>query len=345
MGASISVAPALFLLIIAAIAALFYYIYYKNKINRALENGEDAESAGLEPASFTKTALIAVLMIILIIMLFRISSLRSQLTDMENKLNNVQQQVYAEQNILNDISKKLDQQASIIEDYSVSYGKFDAKTHSAEILFTVTPKQASEDSMLTVTAGKQMVILQKSALGSYTGKLRMDIFAETDETSEPRLTITTNGESRHEVFGNNELSELWLRYLPTIASQGFGTKYDGNTLSVSGDLHLEIFSKNEMSEFIKDSFRLRTEVNHYITEETDISADVTWNDGRGVYQKPFEYSTSLGKNETFRLTVTAKDTNGYTHEYTVLSHMDDGQKTDIKTHDMRILDAEGNQIN
>ena len=88
MGASISVAPALFLLIIAAIAALFYYIYYKNKINRALENGEDAESAGLEPASFTKTALIAVLIIILIIMLFRISSLRSQLTDMENKLNN-----------------------------------------------------------------------------------------------------------------------------------------------------------------------------------------------------------------------------------------------------------------
>ena len=345
MGASISLAPALFLLIIAALAAFGYYKYYKIKVNKALEAGTDAEGAGLEPASFTKTALIIVLIIILIIMLFRISSLRTQLANMENKLNNVQQQVYAEQNILNDISKKLDQQASMIEDYSVSYGQFDAKTHSAEILFTITPKQASENSMLTLTVGKQMVILQKSAMGSYTGKLRMDIFADIDETSEPRLTITTNGESRHEVFGKNELSELWLRYLPTITSQGFVTKYEENKLSVTGDLHLDIFSKNEVSEFIKDSFRLRIEVNHYIQEETDISSDVTWNGDQGTYHKPFEYSVTIAKDEEFRLIVTAKDTNGYTHEYTALSHIDDGQKTDIKYNGLRILDAEGKQIN
>ena len=332
------IAPILILLVIAAVAALVYFFFYKERVNKALEDDGDAGSAGPEPSSVTRTGLIIVLIIALILMLFRISDLKTKLSNIESTLNNMQQQLYAE---LRDVKEAVEKQGSLIESYSIDFGKLDTSSHTAEITFTVMPKEAKADSMLTITAGKQFVILQRNASGSYTGKLRTDIFADIDGSSEPRLTMTTDGVIKTEVFGKYELTELWYRYLPgIIPSFNSEGKYDGKAWSIKGDLRLELFSKNDVSRFVKDSIRLCTEVGGKIIEEKDISSELN---GHGIYYAPLDISVNAGEDESFRLIVTAKDSNGYTHEYTLFDR--DYGSWDSYSYNMRIFDATGKQIN
>ncbi len=343
METSLSIAPLLTILIIAGLAAFGYYKYYKSRINKALEDGNDTETSAPEPASVTRIALLMVLVIIMMSMSFRISSLRTHLSSIENKLNNIQQQVYSQQNILNDISKKLDQQASMIESYSVSYGAFDVDTHSAELFFTVTPKETDENSMLAITVGKQTAILQKTAQGSFTGNLRVDIFENTNADAAPRLIITKNGTSRSETFGISDLSDLWHRYLPDITCTGLHSEQkteDGmKVISAKGELHLDLFSKNNVSEFMKGSIRMYTEIGGKITEDKDLSSDVVWDKGHGVVHTPVELSASIRPDEKVRILVSAKDNNGYSYEYTIFS------TEESESGRMKIFDAAGNQLN
>ena len=84
METSLSIAPLLTILIIAGLAAFGYYKYYKSRINKALEDGNDTETSAPEPASVTRIALLMVLVIIMMSMSFRISSLRTHLSSIEN---------------------------------------------------------------------------------------------------------------------------------------------------------------------------------------------------------------------------------------------------------------------
>lgn len=202
------------------------------------------------------------------------------------------------------------------------------------------PKESKADSILTVTAGKQFVVLQRTADGSYTGKLRMDIFADIDGSEGLRLTITTDGVMNTEVFARHELSELWYRYIPGMAIQKeYNTSYDQKTLNITGDLKLEVFIKNDVSKFIQDSFRLCTEVGGKITDEEDISSDII---SHGFFYRQLKYSANVEPGESFRLIVTAKDSNGYFHEYTVF---DNDPNSWLTANDMKIFDAAGNQLN
>ena len=334
MKAGIAViTPLLMLLAIAAVAALVYFFFYRQRVNKALEEGGDADKAGPEPSSLTRTVLIIVLIIALILMMFRISDLKTKLNNMESTLGNMQQQLNVK---LEEVREAVEKQGSLIESYSIDFGKLDAASHTADITFTVMPKESKADSMLTVTAGKQFVVLQRTAAGSYTGKLHTDIFADIDGSAEPRLTITTDGVMNTEVFARHELSELWYRYLPGIIVSG---NYEGgptkNGYSFKGDLHLDVFSKNDISSFIKDSFRLCAEVDGKITEEKDISSEIN---SYGIYYAPIEYTVGEDQYDKFRLIITAKDSNGYSHEYTFIG-------SDPSQHNVRIFDAAGNQLN
>ena len=76
-----------------------------------------------------------------------------------------------------------------------------------------------------------------------------------------------------------------------------------------------------------------------ITEEKDISSEIN---SYGIYSAPIEYTVGEDQYDKFRLIITAKDSNGYSHEYTVIDYSDGG---DRYTYNMRIFDAAGNLLN
>ena len=317
------VAPILILLVIAAIIAILYLLIYKKRVNRALAKGEGADGAGPEPSSVSRSALLIVLIIIMGIMLLRISDLKSTLWNINNTVSSQSSQIMNLQNQISQLSDMLKKQESIISDFSVEFGKLDADRHSAEVIFTATPKEVKDSTELKLTAGSHTVKLERKGTSStFTGKLTADIFEEFPD--QPKITLTTDGVSRTEELEYYELTELWLHYMPKIMVSGGGTaEFNKDTLKIDWDIQIDFISKAENAGFAREGIIMKTLIDGKVTDEKDISSEVNWDGDWGTYNTDLTGNITLEKGQSYKIIVTAKDSNGYTHETTVLDLVED----------------------
>ena len=341
MRARISiVAPIVIILVLAALAAILYLFIYKKRVNRALVKGEGADSAGPEPSSVSRSALIIALIIVMAITLIRIADLNSSVKSLSSVISNQSNQISQLQFQISQMQQAIAAQDSMLTDYSFEFGSYDAASHSAKIIFTATPKEAADDTEMTLSAAGCTVKLEKDgARAQFKGEITADIFGQTTEL--PEITIKTDGISRTEKLEYYELGDLWLHYLPKIMVAGGGsTEEDGSKIDVDWEIQLDFYSKNDSTFFSKEGIVLKIQAGDSVKEE-DISGKVTWNGSWGRFHTDLKEKYKLEEGQTFRITVSAKDSLGYTHEVTIL-------EVPAKlggTEDYVLLDASGKKLN
>ena len=320
------VAPIVIILVLAALAAILYLFIYKKRVIRALVKGEGADSAGPEPSSVSRSALIIALIIVMAITLIRIADLNSSVRSLSSVINNQSNQISQLQFQISQMQQALAAQDSMLTDYSFEFGSYDAASHSAKIIFTATPKEAADDTEMTLSAAGRTVKLEKDgARAQFTGVITADIFGQTTEL--PEITIKTDGISRTENLEYYELSDLWLHYLPKIMVAGGGSA-------------VEDYSKNDSTFFSKEGIVLKIQAGDSVKEE-DISGKVTWNGSWGRFNTDLKEKYKLEAGQTFRITASAKDSLGYTHEVTIL----EVPAKEGGTEEYRLLDASGKKLN
>ena len=334
------IAPVIIVLAIVALAVIIYLFVYKSRVNRALANGEGRDGAGPEPGSVGRSGLIIALIVIMAVSLIRIGNLNSKLDNANNMLTNQNSQIVGLRDQLQKLEDELNRQNSLIADYSVEFGAFDKQKQTAEIKVSVLPKEAGEDTSVVFKAGSHTVELERGASGTwFTGKFTAGLFERFDD--EPLVIMTTGGISSSEELEYYELTDLSLHYIPVIMVSGGGqAEYSGGKLDLNWDVQLDFFTKSGTEEFVKEGIVLKIETGSQ-TEEKDISKDIEWNGTWGRYLISFDKKYELEKGQHFKVTVTAKDSLGYTHELVAADLTEDRPAAEEV---YRIFDASGKQL-
>ena len=330
-----AVAPILVLLIIAAAAAIAYFLFYRRRVNKALQ--QDGEGgAGPEPASVTRTGFIVVLIIALFLMMLRIGGLSSQIGTLNNEIQQQSMQIQSLRLSIDGLKAAIDKAESAVSSDDHWIIGFNERDNTAEIMFSVIPAKASDDTQVSIVAGDKVVQLEKTAKGSFEGVLKADIFGSYPGVV--RALITSGGATVSEEL-NYTLDGLWVEYLPQLISDG-GGETDVNSGKLSVRWHSNVYFQNsDYADFDLKSARLVEETDGKVTSEKDISSELGRNMDMDCYTADVDKKVSY--SGSYRLYVTAKDSKGYTHEMVLISlEGTNGRPSVDQTEDL-IYDAGG----
>ncbi len=301
------VAPILVLLGIAAAAAIVYFLIYRSRINRSLQDGEGG--AGPEPANVTRSGFIVVLIIALILMFLRIGGLSSQITVMNNTLQRQYDDIRTLERYIVELKESVNKANSSILDNDFEIISFSEKDNTAEIFFSVTPAEAKEDTKVSVVAGDKTVSLARTEKGTFEGTMKADIFGSLPGAV--KALITTDGVTVSESL-NYTLDGLWIEYLPQLITDGGGqTDVSGGKIRISWDSNV-YFLDSDYAGFDLKSARLIEEIDGKVVSEDDISSKLVKNQGMDSFNVKVDKKVSYS-GRSYRLYVTAKDSKGYTH--------------------------------
>ena len=339
-----ALAPILILLFLALAGAVGYFLIYRKRVNRALDEGADMDSAGPEPANVSRSGLMIVLIIAMGIMLIRIANLNSTVKQLNDTVSAQNSRLMQIQSALDELQENMKEETRLIADLQVNYGEMNSSDHTAELTFTVTPKKVTDETALTLIADDIRIPLQKSSQdNSFTGTLKTDIFYPFGEPL--KVLISQNGETLSEETDYYELTELWLHYLPQIITSGGGTsEYKKDVMKIDWTIGLDLIRKTEYGSFEKSGITLTTLIDGQVTETRDISDEISWGEDYGVMRLSVKKDVSMKENQTLAMVVSAKDTMGYTHECTVLNLTGIHSHEEEKSDEYRIYDASGKLI-
>ncbi len=176
------------LIIIALIIFAVYSLIYKSKINKKLQNNEStAHVSMVSTASLGKGILTIGFIIVSISVISMLSELSSDIYNVQNNLNNKINSLMYE---ISALKNQLQEQASEFTMFESQLGKVDNVNHTVEAIFRCIPKTSGNDTSISVTIGKNSVILEKASDGIYSGKTDLPLFEAINETY---VSITTNG--------------------------------------------------------------------------------------------------------------------------------------------------------
>ena len=339
-----ALAPIIILLLLAAAGAVIYFLIYRKRVNRALNEGSDVDSAGPEPASVSRSGLMIVLIIAMGIMLIRIANLNSNIKRLNDMVANQSYQLMNIQNELEELQQNMKEEASLISDFNMIFNQMDPADHTAELTFQVTPKKTTEDMTIVVAADDMRIPLQRSSQGTtFTGSCTLDIF--TSFLEPVKVLMTQNGETMTVETDNYELTELWQHYLPQIIVSGGGSgTYKKDAMEVEWTIGLDLIAKTEYGRFEKNGITLTTMLDGQVTETKDISNEVSWEEDYGVMRMDVKKNFPIREDQTLSMVVSLKDNMGYTHECTVMELSGVHSHEEVKENEYRIYDASGKLI-
>lgn len=298
MSASVVYLPILVLLVLA-LGVLGYFICYRIMINRKLKQ---QESEAHVPMASTESVFKIVVIIGVLVMY---SSLNSKLMDLRSELRDTKSalsdKIYALQYELKEMKEAAKKEASMVSGIYYDFGEVDAKEHTAEIKFFVSPKSYSEETEVSVVFRGEKIPLTNDKGGRFTGSTIVSIFEDVHEKC--LINITEGGVTKTEVWENAPQGSLWFNCLPVLAVGGRG----GSQMSTNS-LRLEY--EYELFPEYADSFRNLT---LYVKKGGTIVDELDFVNGRVSIEQ--SYSVKKGeKGETIEFYIKGVDEYGYIHE-------------------------------
>ncbi|MBP1920205.1 hypothetical protein [Youngiibacter multivorans] len=246
---------------------------------------------------------LALLILLQAISLFRIGSLQSQITDLNNQISGVQtSQSSLANSIYTNVENLMKKQASIIDTYDFTFGDVDKTNYAVPVTFIVTPKVSSADTMAKLVLPNETVTMERTGT-TYKATSTVSIFEALSAT----VILSDNGVDKTEKLG--EFGLLMEKFIPSyfVTFDGYSgyNKKNGEaagTYERKGNITLDLHNSGDAL-FKKAS--LITEIDGVAVSEHPLA-------DRQVFKVDEKFDLSAG--QTIVMYVRAIDSLGLVHK-------------------------------
>lgn len=251
------------------------------------------------------TVPLAILILLQAISLFRIGSLKSEITNLNNQISGLQtSQSSLANSIYTNVENLLKKQGSIIDSYDFSVGDIDKERYEVPVTFSITPKESSAASSAKLILSGESISMERIGT-TYKATGKISIFDGLTAT----IILSENGTDRTEKLG--DFGMLMEKFIPSYFVSFDGTsgysKKNGEaagTYERRGNITLEFH--NSGNAYFKEAV-LVTEIDGIIVDEVPLA-------DRQALQVNRKFELSAG--QTLVMYVRAVDSIGLVHKRT-----------------------------
>ena len=276
---------------------------------------------------------VIVVVIGLIIALFnsytRINELNNSVSNLQNNLDqNINTMRTDIADIYENVDQRLKKEASILSGYDITYGPLDTTNYTTPILVSVTPKNADNNTSVSVNIGETTVQLNRKG-EVFSGYIDTNVFIA--DSTLPLITVKNSSSTQNEYLEDHDMKNLFTVFMPYLSSDLVirEESYSNNKTKVSYELSVDSKPQSENSTTTYTQIWLVGESNGKEVFRNDITQKVENNNGKIIsIEKTF--NSSEYKNYTdMKYFIVATDSLGFTHKCPIntLNHSSDGSTT------------------
>ena len=287
----------------------------------------------MEKSKAVKDIILGVVIVGLVIALFnsysRINELNSNINNLQNNLaQNINTMRSDIADIYENVDQKLKREASILSGYDITYGPLDTNNYTTPLFVSVTPKNATDNTTVSVKIGETTANLNRNG-EVFSGYIDTDVFIE--ESTYPLIMVKNNGTVQNEYLEDHDMKNLFTGFMPYLYSDLVirEESYSNNKTKISGELSVDSKPPSENCTATYTQVWLIGESNGDEIFRNDITQKVENSKGEVIsIEKTF--NSAEYKNYTdMKYFIVATDSFGFTHKCPIntLNHSSNGSTT------------------
>lgn len=276
---------------------------------------------------------VIVVVIGLIIALFnsytRINELNNSVSNLQNNLDqNINTMRTDIADIYENVDQRLKKEASILSGYDITYGPLDTTNYTTPILVSVTPKNADNNTSVSVEIGETTVQLNRNG-EVFSGYIDTNVFIA--DSTLPLITVKNSSSTQNEYLEDHDMKNLFTVFMPYLYSDLVIREetYSNNKTKVSYELSVDSKPQSKNCTTTYTQIWLVGESNGKEVFRNDITQKVENSNGKIIsIEKTF--NSAEYKNYTdMKYFIVATDSLGFTHKCPIntLNHSSDGSTT------------------
>ena len=287
----------------------------------------------MEKSKIIKDIILGVIIVGLIIALFnsytRINELNSNVSNLQNNLDQNINTIRTDiADIYENVDQRLKKEASILSGYDITYGPLDTTNYTTPILVSVTPKNADNNTSVSVEIGETTVQLNRNG-EVFSGYIDTNVFIA--DSTLPLITVKNSSSTQNEYLEDHDMKNLFTVFMPYLYSDLVirEESYSNNKIKISGELSVDSKPPSENCTTTYTQIWLVGESNGKEVFRNDITQKVENSNGKIIsIEKTF--NSAEYKNYTdMKYFIVAKDSLEFNHKCPIntLNHSSNGSTT------------------
>lgn len=284
----------------------------------------------MEKSKVVKDIFLGVVIVGLVIALFNSYSRINELNNSVNNLqNNLDQNINTVRTDIADIYENVDQklkkEVSILSGYDITYGPLDINNNTTPLLVSITPKNVTENTSVSVKIGEATVNLNRNG-EVFSGVIDTNVFIK--ETTYPLVMVKTNGTVQNEYLEDQDMKNLFTGFMPYLYSDLIirEESYSNNKTKILGELSVD---SKPPSESCKATYTQVWLIGESIGDEifrNDITQKVENSKGKVISIEKTFNSAEYKNYADMKYFIVAADSFGFTHKCPIntVNHSGDG---------------------
>ena len=290
---------------------------------------------------------IVVLVIALCVCIFKITTLESDLKNLDKAMDWQYQQVTNQvQSIYQNVDEKLREEASLLSLLEAEYGEFHPEDYTIDVTVKLVPKLISDDMKVQVSINGRSEELSRTG-NNFTGTIPVDIYNMGEQML---MTIETAAGIQTQYLSEIQVEYMWGGIIPSLYYcdiSGDETFVDGK-YTLNGHLDINCSPVTDTPDVKFEKFVLVTELNGKEIKREDITEEVLSYESypHGVYwRSEYNMECEAVEGDGLCIYLEATDSLGYLHRM-LLHHWKvlDGATAEAVDGSEYIYDPNGVQI-
>ena len=318
---------------VLVVAGIIIYNRHLDKVARGEEH--DTHSSIPEPTATVGAVYRTVLMVLVVILFFTVSTMSSKVTNLQNTLNNLQSSHNAMRSEIQYLTEQLEESRKNVASASWQIKKTDLSAHTADVTYTVSLKEYTADTKvsLSLTADSfdtKVFPLEPASGGTFRGTFPLYLFSFYDNAL---VTMDNDGSITAEPVEFPEYVFWDLFPMPAYNSH-FESGMRLGKLEYSGAFtivadHLDRIEKVMLSYLTGNEVLKTMDVTKEVLNETEIT---------------LEQGLDLKDDLTFLVEVTTKDGFRVVQQITMIYNSSPGSSGSASEEFLRIYGPDGENL-
>ena len=174
----------------------------------------------MEKSKIIKDVILGCIIVGLIIALFnsysKINELNNSVSNLQNNLvQNINTMRTDIADIYENVDQRLKKEASILSGYDITYGPLDTTNYTTPILVSVTPKNADNNTSVSVNIGETTVQLNRKG-EVFSGYIDANVFIA--DSTHPLITVKNSSSTQNEYLEAHDMKNLFTVFCQEFLS-------------------------------------------------------------------------------------------------------------------------------
>ena len=287
----------------------------------------------MDKSKIIKDVILGVIIVGLIIALFNTYSKINELNNsVSNLQNNLDQNINTMRTDIADIYENVDQrlkkEASILSGYDITYGPLDTTNYTTPILVSVTPKNADNNTFVSVKIGETTVQLNRNG-EVFSGYIDTNVFIA--DSTHPLITVKNSSSTQNEYLEDHDMKNLFTLFMPYLYSDLVirEESYSNNKIKISGELSVDSKPPSENCTTTYTQIWLVGESNGKEVFRNDITQKVENSKGKIISIEKTFNSTEYKNYTDMKYFIVATDSLEFNHKCPIntLNYSSNGSTT------------------